>query len=119
MIKHKFPRESRLLAPEQFKFVFQQPVRASRPEITILARANQLDSPRLGLTVAKKYLKRAHERNRIKRLCREYFRLNQHRLPAMDFVIVARKGIGELDNRTLTEILDKLWQRHRRLAQKP
>ncbi|TCV89820.1 ribonuclease P protein component [Testudinibacter aquarius] len=107
-----------MLTPEQFKFVFQQPVRASRPEITILARANQLDSPRLGLTVAKKYLKRAHERNRIKRLCREYFRLNQHQLPAMDFVIVARKGIGELDNRTLTEILDKLWQRHRRLAQK-
>jgi ribonuclease P protein component len=36
----------------------------------------------------------------------------------MDFVVVAKKGIGELDNRTLTEILDKLWNRHRRLAQK-
>ncbi|MGR6982229.1 ribonuclease P protein component [Testudinibacter sp. P27/CKL/0425] len=118
MITHKFLRESRLLVPEQFKFVFQQPVRASRPEITILARANQLAIPRLGLTVAKKHLKRAHERNRIKRLCREYFRLHQHELPAMDFVVVAKKGIGELDNRTLTEILDKLWQRHRRLAQK-
>ncbi|WP_084255374.1 ribonuclease P protein component [Pasteurella testudinis] len=118
MIKHKFPRELRLLTPEQFKFVFQQPVRASRPEITILARANQLNFPRLGLTVAKKYLKRAHERNRIKRLCREYFRLHQHELPAMDFVIVARKGIGALDNRTLSEILDKLCNRHRRLAQK-
>lgn len=106
------------MVPEQFKYVFQQPVRASRPEINILARDNQLGMPRLGLTVAKKVLKRAHERNRIKRLCREYFRLHQHQLPAMDFVIVARKGIGELDNRTLTEILDKLWQRHRRLAQK-
>ncbi|KGQ70771.1 ribonuclease P [Chelonobacter oris] len=117
MIKHKFLRESRLLTPEQFKFVFQQPVRASRPEITILARANQLAIPRLGLTVAKKHLKRAHERNRIKRLCREYFRLHQHDLPAMDFVVVAKKGIGELDNRTLTDILGKLWHRHRRLAQ--
>lgn len=106
------------MIPEQFKFVFQQPIRASRPEMTILARANQLDFPRLGLTVAKKYVKRAHERNRIKRLCREYFRLHQQDLPAMDFVVVAKKGIGELNNQTLTEILDKLWQRHRRLAQK-
>lgn len=106
------------MIPEQFKFVFQQPIRASRPEMTILARANQLDFPRLGLTIAKKYVKRAHERNRIKRLCREYFRLHQQDLPAMDFVVVAKKGIGELNNQTLTEILDKLWQRHRRLAQK-
>ena len=107
-----------MLTPIQFKNVFEQPFRASTPEITILARKNNLEYPRLGLTVAKKHLKRAHDRNRIKRLCRESFRLSQHRLPSYDFVIVAKQGIGRLDNRTLWQILDKLWQRHIRLAQK-
>lgn len=118
MVKLNFPRELRLLTPEHFKYVFQQPFRASLPEITILARKNNLEHPRLGLTVAKKHLKRANARNRIKRLCRESFRLSQHRLPSYDFVIVAKQGIGRLDNRTLWQTLDKLWLRHIHLAQK-
>ncbi|PJG83925.1 ribonuclease P protein component [Caviibacterium pharyngocola] len=118
MIKLNFSRELRLLTPVQFKFVFQQPLRASSPELTILARPNNLTHSRLGLTVAKKHLKRAHDRNRIKRVCRESFRLTQHRLPHCDFVIVAKQGIGKLDNRTLFTTLDKLWHRHIRLAQK-
>lgn len=113
-----FSRELRLLTPEQFKYVFQQPLRASTPEVTILARANALNHPRLGLTVAKKHLKRAHDRNRIKRLSRESFRLLQHQLPAYDFVLVAKQGIGKLDNATFRATLDKLWQRHIRLAKK-
>ncbi|SCY13584.1 ribonuclease P protein component [Basfia succiniciproducens] len=107
-----------MLTPAQFKYVFEQPLRASTPEITILARRNDLQYPRLGLTVAKKHLKRAHERNRVKRLCRESFRLLQHELPNYDFVIVAKHGIGKLDNPTFTAILSKLWQRHIRLAKK-
>ncbi|SSZ30021.1 Ribonuclease P protein component [Aggregatibacter aphrophilus] len=106
-----------MLTPEHFKYVFQQPFRASSPEITILARKNNLEHPRLGLTVAKKHLKRANARNRIKRLCRESFRLSQHSLPSYDFVIVAKQGIGRLDNRTLWQTLDKLWLRHIHLAQ--
>mgnify|MGYP002655612447 CR=1 FL=1 len=118
VVKLNFSRELRLLTPIQFKNVFEQPFRASTPEITILARKNNLEHPRLGLTVAKKHLKRAHERNRIKRLVRESFRLSQHRLPAYDFVFVAKNGIGKLDNNTFAQILEKLWQRHIRLAQK-
>ncbi|PPS64941.1 hypothetical protein CRX72_00760 [Pantoea sp. BRM17] len=36
-------------------------------------------------------------------MTRESFRLRQHELPAMDFVIVAKKGIADLDNRALME----------------
>ncbi|TBM19989.1 ribonuclease P protein component [Hafnia alvei] len=116
MVKLAFPRELRLLTPNHFNFVFQQPQRAGTPQITILGRMNTLGHPRIGLTVAKKYVKRAHERNRIKRLTRESFRLSQHSLPAMDFVVIAKKGVQELDNRELTEILEKLWRRHCRQA---
>ncbi|CDL84001.1 ribonuclease P protein component [Xenorhabdus szentirmaii] len=116
MVKLAFPRELRLLTPEHFTYVFQQPQRASTAELTILGRLNELGHPRIGLTVAKKNVKRAHERNRIKRLARESFRLNQHKLPSMDFVILVRKGVSELDNRELTEALGKLWRRHSRLV---
>ena len=85
-----------MLTPSQFTFVFQQPQRAGTPQITILGRLNSLGHPRIGLTVAKKNVRRAHERNRIKRLTRESFRLRQHELPAMDFVVVAKKGVAAL-----------------------
>lgn len=116
MVKLAFTRELRLLTPSDFTFVFQQPLRAGTPQITILGRPNLLGHPRIGLTVAKKYVKRAHERNRIKRLTRESFRLSQHQLPSMDFVVIGKKGIADMDNRTLTEVLEKLWRRHRRQA---
>ncbi|BET82486.1 ribonuclease P protein component [Edwardsiella anguillarum] len=105
-----------MLTPNHFNFVFQQPQRAGTPQLTILGRMNSLGYPRIGLTVAKKHVKRAHERNRIKRLTRESFRLRQHSLPAMDFVVIVKKGVQELDNRALTEMLEKLWRRHCRQA---
>lgn len=117
-MKFTFPRELRLLTADAFTFVFRQPQRAGTPQITILGRLNTLGYPRVGLTVARKHVKRAHERNRIKRLVRESFRLRQHELPAMDFVIVAKKGICGLDNHMLNTTLDKLWHRHCRQAQK-
>ena len=104
-----FSRELRLLAPVQFKAVFENPFRASTPQMTLLARLNTAENPRLGLTVAKKHLKRAHDRNRLK----------QHELPNMDFVFVAKGGIGKLDNATLFETLEKLWARHIRLSKNP
>ncbi|ACA31823.1 ribonuclease P protein component [Histophilus somni] len=118
MVKLGFSRELRLLTPSHFKCVFQKPLRVSTPEITILARKNNLEHSRLGLTVAKKHLKRAHDRNRVKRISRESFRLLQGQLANYDFVIITKKGIGNLDNQQLFQTLDKLWKRHIRLVQK-
>lgn len=48
---------------------------------------------RLGV-VASKRVGKAHERNRAKRMLREVFRLNRHRLSTrMDIILVARKSI--------------------------
>ncbi|GAA4503605.1 ribonuclease P protein component [Pseudaeromonas paramecii] len=110
MAKHTFPRELRLLTPDQFKRVFSDPVRAASPHLTLLACANELGHPRLGLTVPKKALKRAVWRNRVKRLVRENFRHTQHDLPAIDIVVIAKAGIGGLSNADLTQLLDKLWR---------
>ncbi|UDG81436.1 Ribonuclease P protein component [Candidatus Profftia lariciata] len=112
MAKLTFSKEYRLLTPKQFNFVFEKPQRASTTYITILGRINILSHPRLGLIISKKSIRRAHERNRIKRLTREYFRLNQYFLPAMDFVVIVRKRAQELNNQKLTYILEQLWRHH-------
>lgn len=111
MIKLAFSRELRLLTPEHFKFVFQQPHRAGSPHLTILARNNTLEHPRLGQAVPKKQIKLAVDRNRFKRLVRESFRHHQHSLPANDYVVIAKKSANELSNQELSSLLDKLWQR--------
>jgi len=109
--KLAFSRELRLLTPDQFKNVFQQPQRAGSPHLTILAKANTLNHPRLGLAVPKKQLNLAVDRNRCKRIIRENFRLHQHTLPNKDFVVIAKKSANNLTNQALNELLDKLWHR--------
>lgn len=77
----------------------------------LLARNNDLDHPRLGLVIGKKSVKLSVERNRLKRLMRESFRLHQDDLVGWDIVIVARKGLGEIENPELIQHFGKLWKR--------
>lgn len=107
-----FPRELRLLTPSNFQFVFQQPHSVGSHQLTILGRKNTLTYPRLGLIVAKKVAKRACDRNRIKRFARESFRLQQHNLLTMDYIVIAKKGIVLMDPAELHILLDRLWVRY-------
>ncbi len=100
-----------MLTPEHFKNVFKNPVRAASPHITLLAKPNTLEHARLGLAIPKKHIKRAVGRNRIRRVVREGFRLQQHKLPAVDIVVIAKSGIADLSNEELNKVLNKLWQR--------
>ena len=109
MAKRNFSRESRLLTPESFNSVFKDPIKAGSPSITVLAKANGLGFPRLGLIVPKKALKKAVWRNRIKRVVRENFRNAQEKLCPLDFVVIAKSPAQNLSNRDLDEILTKLW----------
>lgn len=107
-----FSREKRLLTPRQFKSVFDSPTgKVPGRNVLLLARDNDLDHPRLGLVIGKKSVKLSVERNRLKRQIRESFRLNQDSLVGWDIVIVARKGLGDLDNSELVLQFGKLWKR--------
>ena len=112
MVSRDFSREKRLLTPRQFKSVFDSPTgKVPGRNVLLLARDNDLDHPRLGLVIGKKSVKLSVERNRLKRQIRESFRLNQDSLVGWDIVIVARKGLGDLDNSELVLQLGKLWKR--------
>ncbi|MWP48354.1 ribonuclease P protein component [Gilliamella sp. Lep-s21] len=111
MIKLTFSRELRLLTPSDFNHVFQESVRVGSPFLTLVTRKNTLDHPRLGFAIAKKQVKRAHERNRIKRLAKEYFRHHQHQFPNIDFILMAKEPVIDLDNQQIVETLNQLCQR--------
>ena len=109
--QYAFTRESRLLTPKQYSNVFEKAIPATSPHITILARHNNLDIARLGMTIPKKKVKLAVNRNRLKRCIRENFRLNTHRLPNVDIIVIAKHGINDLDNTQVHTQLNTLWQR--------
>ncbi|MDD2108134.1 ribonuclease P protein component [Pseudomonas asiatica] len=112
MVSQDFSREKRLLTPRHFKAVFDSPTgKVPGKNLLILARENGLDHPRLGLVIGKKSVKLAVQRNRLKRLMRDCFRLNQQLLAGLDIVIVARKGLGEIENPELHQHFGKLWKR--------
>ncbi|NIE75717.1 ribonuclease P protein component [Pantoea sp. Tr-811] len=112
MVSQDFSREKRLLIPRHFKAVFDSPTgKVPGKNLLILARENGLDHPRLGLVIGKKSVKLAVQRNRLKRLMRDSFRLNQQMLAGLDIVIVARKGLGEIENPELHQHFGKLWKR--------
>lgn len=112
MTRHAFPKSLRLLGSGDFQAVFDNsPFRASHQYLLLLARPNSLAVPRLGLVIAKKHIRLAVERNRVKRLIRESFRHQQQYLAGLDVIVLARKGMDELPNAVLTEQLNQQWQR--------
>jgi ribonuclease P protein component len=88
-----FGDNERVRKRQDYLRIYQQGVRFYTERFTIITCPNPSGIGRLGMTVSKK-AGNAVERNRIKRLLREFFRLNKSRLPASrDIVIIAKKGI--------------------------
>ncbi len=111
MVNYSYSRELRLLTPEDFQPVFKNAIPAVSPHLTLLARKNTLDHPRIGMAIPKKHIKHAVGRNRIRRVVREQFRHQQHQLPNIDIVVIAKAGIADLSNQDINKVLDKLWRK--------
>ncbi len=112
VVSQDFSREKRLLTARHFKAVFDSPTgKVPGKNLLLLARENGLDHPRLGLVIGKKSVKLSVQRNRLKRLMRDSFRLHQDLLVGWDIVIVARKGLGDVENPELHQHFGKLWKR--------
>jgi ribonuclease P protein component len=83
-----FSRFQRLHSSAEFGRVFADARRSHDRFFTVLARVNAHTTARLGLTVSRRAAKRAVDRNRLKRLARESFRMLD--LPPLDYVVIAK-----------------------------
>ena len=116
---HAFTKSMRLLNSKDFQTVFDDaPLRTSHQHFLFLARINSLNCPRLGLVIAKKHIRHAVDRNRMKRLIRETFRAKQQQLTGIDVIVLARKGMNDVTNAVLIEHLNGQWDRLIRRLQK-
>jgi ribonuclease P protein component len=104
-----FPVQFRLGTPAEFKNVFNNPVKSTDRFFTVLATPNHLQHPRLGLAIAKKTIKKAVARNRIKRTARESFRLQRQHIANLDIVVLARGDAANAPSLMLRKSLDKHW----------
>ena len=117
-IDASFGKNKRLLNAQDYGRVFDAPdARASHKHMLLLAKINALPSHRLGLVIAKKNVRLAVDRNRVKRLSREFLRCLPPSDLNMDVVLLARRGLSELDNGELSTILQQQWQKLVRHAQ--
>ncbi len=92
MDKRTLGKSKRITRRSDFNRLFETGRRATDGWLMLLAEPNELDYSRCGVAVSGRHGV-APARNRVKRLCREAFRLDQYELPAgWDFILVPRPG---------------------------
>ncbi len=106
-----FPRTARLIRGDEYSWVFARADRSRDHCFTVLARKRGGNGSRLGLAVSKKAVRRAVDRNRVKRMVRESFRKEREALRGLDVVVVARQGVGRRTRSELHRSMTAHWIR--------
>ncbi|HSW69178.1 MAG TPA: ribonuclease P protein component [Gammaproteobacteria bacterium] len=106
-----FPRSYRLITKFEFKTVFDEAFKLNQFCLTVLFRSNQKDHARIGIIVGKRVAKKAVSRNRIKRVVRDSFRLNQQKLAGWDIIVIARQRCDTLSKKIVRKGIDDLWEK--------
>jgi ribonuclease P protein component len=106
-----FPPARRVRKPAEFKRVYATGRRMGNEFFTVNLQPNELGAPRLGMSVAVRTMGNAVRRNRVRRMIRESFRLNQAILPSLDIVIGVRAGARAVEPALLRASLERLWQK--------
>lgn len=111
MSPYGFSSKQRILSKYDYQMVFSHAeFRSGNKRLLLLARRSGLESGRIGLVVPKKHLRRAVDRNIVKRIARNTFRLRQAEFSGVDIVVLV-KGKFNLDRikTQTTEDIDLLW----------
>ena len=102
---YNFGKEERIRRRADFLRISRDGAKYQTGHFRLSMCPNSLPHRRLGVTVGK-HVGTAVKRNRVKRLLREFFRLNKARLPAStDIVVVAKEGAAGLN---LWQVSDEL-----------
>lgn len=88
----RFPKTLHLRSEAEFERVYARKCKAADGVLLVFGDRNDLGVTRLGLSVSRKH-GGAVQRNRLKRLLREAFRLSQSELPAgLDLIAIPLDG---------------------------
>lgn len=105
-----YPKAARLLRRPEFTRLSAGRPGFTGPAFLVVWQLNQFGRPRLGVTASRK-VGGAVVRNRIKRLVREYFRLNWRVLLPVDLNVIVRRRAADLDACLLRVELERIFQR--------
>jgi ribonuclease P protein component len=106
-----FGKDYRLTKTDDFSSVFGFRKALKSPHFLLHYRfraAGEVAGARLGLVVAKRLLRRSVDRNLIRRLARENFRIMRCRLPSRDLILRLAVRPEKLDRRALAEEIQGL-----------
>ncbi len=120
---NSFKREERLLSKKDFLKIRKKGIRLLTGSFIIFAHKNNYGFNRLGIAASVR-VGNAVRRNRIKRLLREFFRLNKNIFPnSTDIFISVKKEarVGKLSEveRELTPVVKKFCLKQRQAAKRP
>jgi len=95
--------------PSEFDAVFKRGSRFLGDCFALHYLKMERDYPRLGMVISKRNCRLAVHRNRMKRLIREHFRLNQQQLPGFDFVVLLKSSSEKMSDLELKRCVEKLF----------
>ena len=102
MSDNRFPKANRLVNEGDFSQVYDEGIRVDETGFVFYLLENNERKPRIGI-VTPKYLGKAAERNRVKRIIREGFRKNKEEFEGFDFIVRPKKAASSLTNSELVE----------------
>lgn len=109
MTDYCYPKAKRLLKPDEFKAVFNQPLfKIHSSHFMAFAYDSKSEQARLGMAITKKRIPKAVARNTIKRIIREQFRHKHPQLPALDLVFILKKSTKALNNDQMRQEIDDI-----------
>ena len=99
MQKQIFRKDDRLTKKREYALLKKQGFVIRGHFFLAVVLPNNRSRNRLGITITRKVVGKSTQRNRIKRLIREFFRKNRHCLEkSWDINIIAKKGAAETSN---------------------
>ncbi len=104
-----FPRSNRLTGKAQISNVFNNAKKIKTPFFTLFFCENNLPFPRVAIVIKKSFVAHAVQRNKIKRIVKESFRLHKHQIKACDIIFYAYTNINKLTPEKLKQWLEKSW----------